>query len=69
MAEEDTTKPTTTNGEATVKGNGGKQQNRSKQKTDQKPIEELYDLTKPIPRVRMYLLCYRAMTLYVPTPV
>jgi hypothetical protein len=49
MSEEDTTKPT--NGEAAVKSNNGKP-NRNKQKSDQKPIEELYDLTQPIPRVR-----------------
>jgi hypothetical protein len=50
MTEEDTVKPP--NGEGAVKGNGGKP-NRNKHKTDQKPIEVLYDLTQPIPRVRM----------------
>jgi hypothetical protein len=36
---------------APAENNGGKRENR-KPREDQTPIEELFDLTKPIPRVR-----------------
>jgi hypothetical protein len=36
---------------AAPENNGGKRDNR-KPREDQTPIEELFDLTKPIPRVR-----------------
>ena len=45
MAEETAAK---TNGEADAPKDNGKQ---NRKKEDQKPIEELYDLSQPIPRV------------------
>ena len=39
-----------TNGEASTAA-PAKENNNKKEKKEQKPIEELYDLSKPIPRV------------------
>jgi hypothetical protein len=62
MAEEEATPvappaaPTTTeqNGEADTAADKGKKKHRNRD--DDVPVEELFDLSKPIPRVSFYLL-------------
>ncbi|KAG7337804.1 hypothetical protein IV203_015273 [Nitzschia inconspicua] len=49
MAEEESKTPPATNGDAATKDNGGTKPNNNRKQ--QKPIEELYDLSKPIPKV------------------
>ena len=56
MAEETSSTPAPAPAE-TKEANGGDAKPKRDFKKEQKPIEELYDLSKPIPKVSLAIMC------------
>lgn len=52
----DETSPPENDADGNKKGNGKSKGNNNKQQKDQVPIEELYDLSKPIKRVSLMVI-------------